>query len=173
MAKIRSDEKTFLGIKANGPVFITSLLIVTFLVVTTLIVGKPMENWFSKTQNLVANNVGWFFILLLNCVLGFALFLGFGKYRHVKIGGKNAKAEFSKSGWFAMLFSAGMGIGLLFWSVAEPVFHFNSNPVLGSSNNMVTAAKTSMGITFLLWQTVLISILHDTVHIISIALPNV
>jgi len=150
-SKIRSDKKTFLGIKANGPVFITSLLIIALLVITTLVVGKPMENWFSKTQNLVANNVGWFFILLLNCVLGFALFLGFGKFRHIRIGGKNAKPEFSRMGWFAMLFSAGMGIGLLFWSVAEPIFHFNSNPFLGSSNNMVTAAKTSMGITFLHW----------------------
>ena len=150
-SKIRSDNKTILGIKVNGPVFIASLFIIALLVITTLVVGKPMENWFSKTQNLVANNVGWFFILLMNFVLVFALFLGFGKFRYIRIGGKNAKPEFSRKGWFAMLFSAGMGIGLLFWSVAEPVFHFNGNPFLNSTNDTVAAAKTAMGITFLHW----------------------
>ncbi|RZT95974.1 choline/glycine/proline betaine transport protein [Ancylomarina subtilis] len=148
---IRSDKKTFLGIKANGPVFITSLLIIVALVSTTLIVGKPMEQWFADTQNYVSNKVGWFFILLVNALLIFALYLGFGKFSKIKIGGKDAKPEFSRMGWFAMLFSAGMGIGLLFWSVAEPIFHFNSNPFLKTPGADVFAAKTSMGITFLHW----------------------
>lgn len=148
---IRSDKKTFLGIKANGPVFLTSLLVIAVLVCTTLIVGKPMEKWFADTQNFVANKIGWFFILLVNGLLIFSLYLGFGKYAKIKIGGKDAKPEFSRMGWFAMLFSAGMGIGLLFWSVAEPIFHFNSNPFIGAGEDKVLAAKTSMGITFLHW----------------------
>lgn len=147
----RSDEKTFLGIKANGTVFISSLLIVMTLVVTTIIVGKPMEKWFTNTQNFVANHVGWFFILLVNSILIYALFLGFGKYSDIKIGGKDAKPEFTRLGWFSMLFSAGMGIGLLFWSVAEPIFHFNSNPFLEISDDKATAAKQAMGVTFLHW----------------------
>jgi len=148
---IRSDKKTFLGIKANGPVFISSLLVIVALVSTTLIVGKPMEQWFANTQNYVADKIGWFFILLVNGLFVFALYLGFGKYAKIRIGGKDTKPEFSRMGWFAMLFSAGMGIGLLFWSVAEPIFHFNSNPLLGESKDAVLAAKTSMGITFLHW----------------------
>ncbi len=150
-SKIRSDRKTFLGIKANGPVFITSLLIVVISVGTTLIVGKPMEEWFAKTQNFVSDKIGWFFILLVNALLVFALYLGFGKFSSIRIGGKDAKPEFSRAGWFSMLFSAGMGIGLLFWSVAEPIFHFNSNPFLKASGTDVLAAKTAMGITFLNW----------------------
>jgi len=149
--KIRSDKKTFFGIKANGPVFVSSLIIISLLVLTTVIVGKPMEQWFAKTQNYIANNVGWFFVLLVNCVLFFAVFLGFGKYKNIRIGGKNAKPEFSKMGWFAMLFSAGMGIGLLFWGVSEPINHFNSNPLISDSGNAVEAAKTAMGISFLHW----------------------
>jgi len=86
---IRSDKKTFLGIKANGPVFITSLLVIVILVSTTLIVGKPMEQWFAETQNFVANKIGWFFILLVNGLLIFALYLGFGKYAKIRIGGKD------------------------------------------------------------------------------------
>ncbi|MCG8409953.1 MAG: BCCT family transporter [Bacteroidales bacterium] len=149
--KIRSDKKTFLGIKANGPVFIVSLSIIFTLVIITLIVGKPMEKWFSNTQSFMANHVGWFFILLVNSLLVFALFLGFGKFKNIRIGGEHAKPEFSKMGWFAMLFSAGMGIGLLFWSVAEPIFHFNSNPFLNTTDNSASAAKSAMGITFLHW----------------------
>ena len=149
--RIRSDEKTFLGIKANGPVFITSLIIVLALVSTTLIVGKPMEKWFADTQNFVANNVGWFFILLVNGLLIFSLFLGFGRFGSIRIGGNDAKPEFSKLGWFSMLFSAGMGIGLLFWSVAEPIFHFKSNPFLENPSDKVAAAKEAMGVTFLHW----------------------
>ncbi|HKI89783.1 MAG TPA: BCCT family transporter [Draconibacterium sp.] len=151
MAKIRSDKKTLLGIKANGPVFISSLIIISVLIFVTLYVGKPMEKWFLDTQNKVANNVGWFFILIVNFLLFFAIFLGFGKFKNIRIGGSEAKPEFSKKAWFAMLFSAGMGIGLLFWSVAEPITHFNSNPFTVSPHDPVNAAKTAMGITFLHW----------------------
>ncbi|MTI20677.1 BCCT family transporter [Fulvivirga sp. RKSG066] len=149
--KVRSDKKTFLGIKANGPVFVTSLIIIASLVVTTIVVGKPMEEWFTKTQNLVADHVGWIFILLVNALLMFAIFLGFGRFKKIRIGGPDAKPEFTRIGWFSMLFSAGMGIGLLFWSVAEPIFHFNNNPFLSDSENTVMAAKQAMGVTFLHW----------------------
>lgn len=149
--KIRSDQKTFFGIKANGPVFLTSLAIISILVITTLVVGKPMEKWFTETQNYIANRAGWFFILLVNGMLLFALFLGFGKFSKIRIGGKGAKPEFSRLGWFSMLFSAGMGIGLLFWSVAEPIFHFKGTPFTADPTDQIEAAKEAMGVTFLHW----------------------
>ncbi|NME70946.1 BCCT family transporter [Flammeovirga aprica] len=151
MSHLRSDQKTFWGIKANATVSITSILIIAILVISTLIVGDPMEEWFKKTQTTVANNVGWLFILLVNGLLFYAIYLGFSKYGKVKIGGKDAEPEFSQTAWFAMLFSAGMGIGLLFWSVAEPVFHFNGNPFLKEGGSPAVAAEKAMGITFLHW----------------------
>ncbi|TAJ14610.1 BCCT family transporter [Marinilabiliaceae bacterium JC017] len=144
----RSDKKTFLGIKANGPVFLTSFLVILGVVATTLIVGKPMEVWFAKTQSYMSNNIGWFFILCMNIFLGFALFLGFGKFGKIRLGGEDAKPEFSKKAWFSMLFSAGMGIGLLFWGVAEPIVHFGSNPFAQGASK-IEAAKSAMGVTFL------------------------
>lgn len=147
----RSDHKTFLGIKANATVTLVSIFIIAVLVISTLVVGKPMEQWFKTTQNDIANNVGWLFILLVNCLLIFALFLGFGKFGKIKIGGKDAEPEFTQTAWFSMLFSAGMGIGLLFWSVAEPIFHFNNNPFLQEHGSPAEAAKSAMGITFLHW----------------------
>ncbi len=147
----RSDEKTFLGIKANGPVFITSFLIILTLVLTTLIVGEPIQKWFAETKEFVSEQVGWFFILLVNALLFFAIYLGFGKFGKIRLGGDDAKPDFSLTGWFAMLFSAGMGIGLLFWSVAEPIFHFQGNPFLADSASKVEAAKQAMSVTFLHW----------------------
>ncbi|WP_430811807.1 MULTISPECIES: BCCT family transporter [unclassified Carboxylicivirga] len=144
----RSDKRTFLGIKANGPVFIISLLIIAALVVTTLWIGDPMEQYFSQIQTAVANNTGWFFILVINVLLLFAVYIGLSKFGKIRLGGKDAQPEFSTKGWYSMLFSAGMGIGLLFWSVAEPVLHFNSNPLIDNADQ-VEAAKSAMGITFL------------------------
>ena len=149
--KIRSDKRTFMGIKANPFVFIPSLIIVFSLVITTLIVGEPMADWFAKIQTGISNNVGWFFILLLNGLLLFALYLGFGKFDHVRIGGPDAKPDFSLKGWFAMLFSAGMGIGLLFWSVAEPVSHFHNSPFVSDAATTVERARSAMSITFMHW----------------------
>ncbi|MBI9062636.1 MAG: BCCT family transporter [Marinilabiliaceae bacterium] len=144
----RSDKRTFLGIKANGPVFIISLLIIATLVITTLWVGKPMEKYFSQIQTTVANNTGWFFILVVNVLLLFAIYMGFSKFGKIRLGGKDAKPEFSTKGWYSMLFSAGMGIGLLFWSVAEPILHFASNPLTDNADK-IEAAKSAMRITFL------------------------
>ena len=148
---IRSDKRTFLGIKANPFVFIPSLIIVFSLVITTLVVGEPMAEWFALIQTSISNNVGWFFILLLNGLLIFALYLGFGKFNDIRIGGTDAKPDFSLGGWFAMLFSAGMGIGLLFWSVAEPVSHFHNSPFVSDAATTVERARSAMSITFMHW----------------------
>jgi len=150
-SKLRSDRRTLFGIQANGPVFIASLSVVAILVVVTLVVGKPMETWFVNTQRNISNAAGWFFILVVNSLLLFSVYLGFGKFGKIRIGGQDAVPEFSRIGWFAMLFSAGMGIGLLFWGVAEPIRHFNSNPFTSMSEDPVIAAKNAMGLTFLHW----------------------
>lgn len=145
---VRSDRKSFLGIKANPPVFIISLLIIVTLVVSTIVVGKPIENWFSSVQNYISDKFGWYFILVSNFFLIFILVVGFGRFGKIRLGGQKAKAEFKLSSWFAMLFSAGMGIGLLFYGVAEPITHYTNNP-FGLEG--IEAAKSSMTITFLHW----------------------
>lgn len=100
----RSDEKTFYGLKVNPFVAIPALVIVLLLVLTSVFVGQPIEQYFAKIQAVISNEAGWFFIILLNFTLLFALFIGFGKYNKVVIGGKGAKPDFSVTSWFAMLF---------------------------------------------------------------------
>lgn len=144
----RSDERSFWKLKANAPVFISSFLIVAAVICVTIIVGDPMSGYFSTTQEVMADKTGWFFILVMNLFVGFALYLGLSKFGNIRIGGADAKPEFKTKSWLAMLFSAGMGIGLLFYGVAEPIFHFNNSPMADASDPILSS-QSAMGFTFL------------------------
>ncbi|MCF8363086.1 MAG: BCCT family transporter [Prolixibacteraceae bacterium] len=147
------DDKKPHGIKKyfdiHGPVFWPSTILLFLFIGITLIVGKPMERVFSDMQEWISNNFGWFLILVVNFYLFLTLYFAFSDFGKIRLGGKHAVPEFSRGSWFAMLFSAGMGIGILFWSVAEPVFHFTAPP--HASPETMEAARESMKITFLHW----------------------
>ena len=152
MAKkiVRSDErKSIMGLDVNGPVFFTSSIIIIISIALTLIFEEQAEGVFDDIQNFVANNGGWFFVLCVNIYLIFVLYLAFSKFGNIRIGGKDAKPEFKTISWFAMLFSAGMGIGLLFWSIAEPITHFMNPPL--TEGGTPEAAQEAMNFTFLHW----------------------
>ncbi|MFW6080789.1 MAG: BCCT family transporter [Desulfosalsimonas sp.] len=133
----------------HPPVFWPATILLALLIAVTLVVGRPMETVFSVIQEGISNNFGWFFIISVNFYLVIMLFIAFSKYGSIKLGGKNAVPEFSRTSWFAMLFSAGMGIGILFWSVAEPIYHFSDSPFAASDT--AEAAKEAMRTTFLHW----------------------
>jgi len=146
----RSDEKeSIFGLEVNGPVFFTSTAIIIATIALTLIFEKQAESFFSELQLGVAENADWFFILSINLFLGFLVYLAASKFGKLRIGGQGAKPEFKTSSWFAMLFSAGMGIGLLFFGVGEPVMHFNSPPTADAGT--AAAAQEAMNFTFLHW----------------------
>lgn len=152
MAKkiVRSDErKSIMGLDINGPVFFTSSIIIIISVALTLIFREGAEEVFNDIQNFVANTAGWFYVLCVNIFLIFVVYLAFSKFGDLRIGGRNAKPEFKTLSWFAMLFSAGMGIGLLFWSIAEPVTHFMNPPL--TAGGTPEAAQEAMSFTFLHW----------------------
>jgi choline/glycine/proline betaine transport protein len=145
-AHLKSSNKYF---DVDGPVFWPSALIIVVFIAVTLIVGEPMDKVFSSIQSGISNFGGWFFVLSVNIFLFFVLYIAFSKYGKIRLGGKNARPEFSTTAWFAMLFSAGMGIGILFWSVGEPINHFINPP--DAEPRSVEAARESMEITFLHW----------------------
>lgn len=152
MAKkiIRSDEKkSIFGLDVNGPVFFTSSFIIIVVITLTLLYKDSAEKYFTTIQDFTADNAGWFFILSVNVFLIFMFYLAFSKFGQLRIGGQNAKPEFKTISWFAMLFSAGMGIGLLFWSISEPIYHFMSPPM--AEGGTAEAAKEAMNFTFLHW----------------------
>src|SRR6056297_1664183 len=145
-AHLRSTKKYF---DVDGPVFWPAAVLIVVFIAITLIIGTPMEKIFANIQTNISDYGGWFFIISVNLFLVFVLYLAFSKYGKIRLGGENAKPEFKRGAWFAMLFSAGMGIGILFWSVGEPINHFMSPPQ--GEGGTVEAASISMRTTFLHW----------------------
>ncbi|MGM0651039.1 MAG: BCCT family transporter [Bacteroidota bacterium] len=145
-AHLKSTKKYF---DVDGPVFWPAAALIVVFIAITLIIGEPMDKIFSNIQTRISDYGGWFFIISVNLFLIFVLYLAFSKYGNIRLGGQNAKPEFKTGPWFAMLFSAGMGIGILFWSVGEPINHF-MNPPHGEGGT-VEAASTAMKSTFLHW----------------------
>ncbi|WP_329798487.1 BCCT family transporter, partial [Klebsiella quasipneumoniae] len=84
---------------------------------------------FKLLQQQIFTNASWFYILAVALILLSVTFLGLSRYGDIKLGPDHAQPDFSYHSWFAMLFSAGMGIGLMFFGVAEPVMHYLSPPV--------------------------------------------
>ncbi|WP_019039228.1 BCCT family transporter [Psychroflexus tropicus] len=146
----RSDEKkSIFGLEINGPVFFTSVILIVAMITLVLIFNESAEEFFNKVQTNVSEFGGWLYVLSVNVFLVFVLFLAFSKFGKIRLGGKDAEPEFKTVSWFSMLFSAGMGIGLLFWSVAEPVTHYGAPP--NADPNTIDAAKEAMNFSFLHW----------------------
>jgi choline/glycine/proline betaine transport protein len=114
-------------------VFYPSLLIIIFFVLVSILGGDYIRLAFSKLSSLITEKTGWLFIIGVNLFVVFCFWIAFGKYGNKRLGGKFAKPEFSIFAWFSMLFSAGMGIGLLYFSVSEPIQHFSTPPMIASS----------------------------------------
>lgn len=96
------------------------------------------------------SHFGWFYLLAVFGFVLFAFYLAFGRFGRIKLGREDDEPEFSRASWFAMLFSAGMGIGLVFWGVAEPVSHYQSPPP-GVAPLSPDAARAAIRYTFFHW----------------------
>lgn len=108
--------------------FVSAFLILLFIGIT-LAIGEPARVYFERISTEVTAKGGWFLILGVNVFLLVCAGLALSPLGNLRLGGQEAKSDFSRFAWFAMLFSAGMGIGLLFFSVAEPITHFSNPPL--------------------------------------------
>ncbi|NBB77632.1 MAG: BCCT family transporter [Bacteroidetes bacterium] len=133
----------------HGPVFWPSVLLISALIVTTLLLGARAESLFNTVQSAVTGNAGWLFVIGVNAFIVFSIYIAFSKFGKIRLGGNKATPDFSTLAWFAMLFSAGMGIGIMFWSVAEPIYHFTSPPMAAAGS--ADAARDAMSLTYLHW----------------------
>ncbi len=115
-----------ISLDIHGKVFAISAIATLFFVVLTLALQNEVEPLFNAVRTWLTSNLAWFFILAGNIfvLLCFGLILSpLGK---IRIGGSEAKPDFTYIGWFSMLFAAGMGIGLMFYGVSEPMSHFDA-----------------------------------------------
>ena len=130
--------------------FISLFLISTFIGVTLVNIDSA-SNLFNSAQSFIANNFGWLIILSANGFLIFCIWMAISRFGDIRLGGTDAKPEFNFINWIAMLFSAGLGIGVLFYSVAEPVMHLSSSALFEEGVSFNERATLSMNLTFLHW----------------------
>jgi len=129
------------------PVFVPAALITVIFVTLTIIFDEQAETSFTNFRTYMSENLVWFVNIAINYFLFYVVYLAFSKLGRIKIGGADAKPDFSKFSWVAMLFSAGMGIGLVYFSVAEPMLNYN-NPIEAGLSDL-EKSKMAMKHTFL------------------------
>ncbi|MEQ9022117.1 MAG: choline BCCT transporter BetT [Pseudomonadales bacterium] len=136
-------------IKVNPPVFIGAGGLCLLFVVFAVSMPNTAETVFSAMQSWVVHTAGWFYVLAVALFLIFVVILAMSDYGRIKLGPDHSEPDYSYVSWFAMLFSAGMGIGLMFFGVAEPIMHTMAPPVGDAAT--VDAAREAMRITFFHW----------------------
>lgn len=137
------------GATISPPVFYTSAILITALVIFASVLPETAQSFFGDMQAWIVENVSWFYVLAVALILLSTLFMAASRYGDIKLGPDHSQPDYKSSTWFAMLFSAGMGIGLMFFGVAEPVMHFIAPPV--GDPNTVQAAREAMKLTFFHW----------------------
>ncbi|MFC5699373.1 BCCT family transporter [Pseudomonas sp. GCM10022186] len=112
---------------------------------------KAMSTAAQTLLDTIIDWFGWSFVLSTAFFLGFALFLAFSRFGRIKLGKDEEQPEFSTSSWIAMMFSVGMGIGLMFWGVAEPITHYSTLSQEPGQSHSREAARQAMGYAYFHW----------------------
>jgi betaine/carnitine transporter, BCCT family len=155
------------GFDVHNPVFAISALTVTVFVIFTVALPAQADALFGWLFSTVTEGFDWFFLGASNIFVILCLLLIFTRLGSVRLGGRDATPDFSYIGWFSMLFAAGMGIGLMFYGVAEPLGHFSSSmggtsvgpdgirtdwaPLGGAAGNEAEASRLAMAATIYHW----------------------
>ncbi|NOH73319.1 BCCT family transporter [Vibrio pectenicida] len=142
------------GFDVHNPVFgISAGLIGLFLIMTAVMDAESAKAVLDGVKWKIIGNFDWLFIWSGNIFVLFCIALIVTPLGKIRLGGENATADYSYVSWLSMLFAAGMGIGLMFWSVAEPVAYFTGwyETPLGVEANTAEAAKLAMGATMYHW----------------------
>ena len=133
----------------NKPVFFISAGLIIAVCLYGALFSDHASLVFSDLQSWLLTNLGW---LYMGSVAGFfmlVIYLAFSRFAHLRLGADDSEPEYSYGSWFAMLFSAGMGIGLMFFGVSEPMTHFLEPPV--GEGGTIDAARNAMQVTFFHW----------------------
>ncbi|MGE8063187.1 BCCT family transporter [Pseudomonas sp. NPDC089547] len=144
---MRAKQGLFKGL--NPVVTLGSILIVLAFVALCVSHGDQAATVFKRASDAILDNLKWFYIALVTGVLAVLIVIAFSRHGDLKLGRPDEKPEFSFAAWISMLFSAGMGVGLIFWSVAEPVLHYASNPFTPGLTDQ--SASMAMRITLFHW----------------------
>ncbi len=142
-----TEEEGKVAWRVMLPAAIISILLIT----PALVVPTKMKDIVLHMSSTVINDLGWYYTLAVVGFVFFAFYIAFSRSGEIILGSDDDKPEYSYLTWFAMLFAAGMGIGLVFWGVAEPLSHFSSPPPGSPASTPAQAAQGAMNTTFLHW----------------------
>jgi choline/glycine/proline betaine transport protein len=116
-----------MGLAAKG-------MVAAFVIFTVLNV-ELAGNVYGAIRSWIENGLSWYYVSAMTGMLAVCIFLMFSKWGSIRLGDDDSRPEFSNFSWFSMLFSAGVGIGILFFGVAEPIFYFDNSDAFGYPNN--------------------------------------
>lgn len=141
------------GFDLHPHVTFPSMAVLAVFILLALLFKEHAARIFEVALEFITRMSGWFLILAVNIFVLAAAGFAMHRFGRIRIGGKEAQPEFSTPAWYAMLLSAGMGIGLMFWSVGEPIYHYASpSPMFeGMEGFTPAAAQAAMSVTFFHW----------------------
>jgi choline/glycine/proline betaine transport protein len=134
-----------LGLRTDPTIFFVSAGFMIFFLLALVVMPDPIGEAFAAGREWVVTNLGWFFILGVNVWLAFLLWVAFSRYGNIRLGDEDSRPEYSNVSWFTMLFAGGIGTVLMFWGVAEPIFHFANPPRGDVEPHSVEAAQQAIG----------------------------
>lgn len=136
----------------NPVMAVGSALLVIAFVLFTVIDPEYAGSVYSAAKAYIATDLAWYYVGLVSAFLFLSVYMIFSRYGGIRLGRDDEKPEYSFFSWFSMLFGAGIGIGILFWSIAEPIYHFQSNPFITEGQALsVEAAQVAMRISIFHW----------------------
>jgi choline/glycine/proline betaine transport protein len=136
-------------VSLNAKVFYPSSLSIVVLLLFAFWAPETADSFFKHVQTAIVENGSWFYVLSVAVILSFVLYLGFSRFGRIRLGPDHALPDYSLPTWLSMLFAAGMGIGLMFFGVAEPMMHYLAPPTADAGT--VEAVREAMKMTFFHW----------------------
>lgn len=137
------------GFIINGPVFYGSIIVIGIFLAIGVVFPGSADEIFGSLQAGILNSFGWLYLLAVGVFLVTVILLCLGRYGRLKLGPDESNPDFSFTSWIAMLFAAGMGIGLMFYAVGEPMTHFMAPPT--ADPRSIAAMREAMSVTFFHW----------------------
>ncbi|RYD04947.1 hypothetical protein N752_12225 [Desulforamulus aquiferis] len=129
-------------------VFLVSAIIVMMLVLLGAVLPNRFGEIAGRLFRFTTYNFGWFYLISVFIIIIFLIALAISKYGTIRLGEEGEKPQFPFFTWIGMLFSAGFGVGLVFWGVAEPMSHFFTTPFSGTEPQTEAAARIAWGMLF-------------------------
>ena len=136
--------------KDKNQVFVVSLAITIIMAIWAVAFNANFTVVSNAAYSFLTNNFGWLYLMAMTAFVIFSIAIAFSKWGKIKLGPDDSKPEYSTVSWFAMLFGAGMGVGLVFWGISEPLAHFSS-PIPGIEAGTEAAANFAIRSSYMHW----------------------